>query len=181
MRERDIDDWFKGGVLLRAWSWVEIAPAQTDEYGEEVTAAVYGARCVDAPLNLLTATDQEITDQLTANAAVRALVAAAEPEPDEIEVPVFDGQGNQTGVDVVEVEAPAAPPAIERAGYWQLRKLAYVEAFGSDAFANLDARAIDGIGNVLDAEYWSRNESSAPQAAVDAAIAQIKAKFPKPT
>ena len=27
MRERDIDDWFKGGVLLRRWSWVEIQPA----------------------------------------------------------------------------------------------------------------------------------------------------------
>lgn len=180
MRERDIDDWFKGGLLLRRWAWVEIQPAVLDAEGEEVAAAVYGARCVAAPLNLLTAAAQDVEDALAANAVVRALVAAAEPAPDEVEVPVYDEAGNQVGVDVVAVEPPAAPPPVARASYWQLRKIAYIAAFGEPAAASLAERAIDGIGNVLDASYWARAGVSDEQAEVDATIAAIKAAYPKP-
>lgn len=175
---RDIDDFFgvppgaDGGVLLRRWAWVEIAPARTDPLtGEEIAPATHGARCVGDPLSLLTATDAEIGEALTANATVRAAVRAAEPAPEPVARPVFDDAGRIVATELVAPEPPPPPPVTPPASYRALRSLAYLAEIGGTGSLR------DAAGNQFDALWHARLGDPEPLASQDAAIEAIKARY----
>lgn len=182
LRNWEIDDWFKvppggdGGLYLRRWGMVEIIAAVIDpDTGAEVEAAILAPRCIGEPLCLLDLpAEEEIAAQLAANAQVRALVAASEPEPEPMEVPVYDVAGNQVGIELVVPEAPPPPPAPPRASYRTLRKILYTLRIGGGGDAT------DGFGNMADAQFWARNGDAEPLAALDSVVSEIKALVPKP-
>lgn len=176
-RSHDIDDFYKvppggdGGILLRCWEWVEIVPAVTDEEtGDALEPAVMGARCGE-PLSLLEASDEDIAAALTANAEVRALVAAGEPEPEPVERPVYDAEGNQTGTEMVVPEQPAPAPAVPPASYRTLRSIAYLTQIGG----SMSLR--DAAGNQFDALWHARNDNPGPLTEQDAIIEAIKQRY----
>ncbi|HYH17564.1 MAG TPA: hypothetical protein VD995_03000 [Azospirillum sp.] len=178
LRKHEIDDFYRvppggdGGVLLRRWEWVEIVPAEVDAETEEViTPAVFGPRCIQAPLSLLEASDEEIAAQIQANAEVRALVAADEPVPEPVAVPVYDAEGNQIGTEMVVPEAPAPAPPVPPASYRTLRAIAYLTQIGGSLSLK------DAAGNQFDALFHDRQGSGAQLAEQDETIAAIKARY----
>ncbi|NUB25115.1 hypothetical protein [Azospirillum brasilense] len=110
MQPDQMPDSYKGGRLLYRWRWVQLHPEVLDPLtGDELEPAVFGPRCPDEPLDVFTATPEEIEAVLLANAEVRALVAAALPPARPIIVRDFDAEGNLVGEREVIPEPPAVP------------------------------------------------------------------------
>lgn len=178
MRSWEIADFAKvpvggdGGILVNRWEWVEVVPAEVDPETEEViTPAVFGARCLLPPLSLLEASDEDIAAQILANAQVRAAVAALEPEPEPIERPVYDAEGNAIGTEWVTPAPPPPPRPTPPASYRALRVVAYYQQIGGSHLLR------DAAGNQFDALFHARASNPAPLAEQDATIAAIKNRY----